>query len=227
MSGKEVRDLLWTIPKDERRPPTRSIMDWSDVDTRGPERIIRDKLSVRDVMQTRDITVSQFRMDQPSQRSTNPLTPTYIYDGGQVEHVEGRVPKYGRRYTRSPDQNFSLMSKDINGENVHQAEYPKHLIKTRQTNRTDDILGAQANTIGFGPKIWTQPGRDPAKAPEKITNRVWDIDGTAPGTGGCLAFAAPRIYRTQKQTQLATSSSAAHSKSAERQADIDAVRALS
>ena len=90
------------------------------------------------------------------------------------------------------------MSKDVTASesgtslSVFCSEYPKELIKTRPTNRTDDIpgdpavartsrrstthrvctprqpparvvAGAQADTRCFGPLLWLQPGKDPSK----------------------------------------------------------------
>lgn len=41
--------------------------------------------------------------------------------------------------------------------------------------------------------------KDPSMLPEKQTNRVVDIDGTATGTGGQREMAMAPIYRQQRQ----------------------------
>eukprot|EP00965_Chrysotila_dentata_P114208 3775300-Pleurochrysis_carterae.AAC.1 len=67
--------------------------------------------------------------------------------------------------------------------------------------------------------------------PEKATNRIWDIDGTAPGTGGCSAFEPPKMYRDAKQMDAVKRATAPMpvvrpQSRADRQADIAAVQAL-
>jgi len=241
-SSSAPRDVLWTIPKQDRRLDTRPIMDWSDVESRSTDLLLRKSLMTRDIMSAGDINVSQFRMDAPSTRSTNPLLPEYVYDGGAVDQVVTRVPKYGRRYPRPDESWYPLKCKDVNGEPktggagvgaTSNPSYPLHLIKTRPSNRTDDVYGATVNSIGWrspletnlGPKVWKDTSKEMSAVPEKLTNKVFDISGTAPGTGGCSAFGPPPMYRVAKQTAMVEAMTAHAAKA--RQADIDAVRALS
>lgn len=193
----QARDLLWTLPQHDWKPRTRAIMDWSDVEGHGRDYLYRQIAATRDNVNVRDITRPQFRCDEPSQRITDPLRPAYMYDNGQVEHVVTHVPRYGSRYGRKPEENFTLMCKDVNGEMVHSAEYPKHLIKTRKTNNTQDIPGAQADTMWVGPAVWRLPGKNPDTCMEKETNKVWDIDGAVAGTGG----QGIRMYRNMRQLE--------------------------
>eukprot|EP00965_Chrysotila_dentata_P051666 1715340-Pleurochrysis_carterae.AAC.1 len=135
------RDTMWTLPQNNRKFSTRDIMSRSDVEVRSKAQLLRESMTTRDIMASNDITGPQFRIEAPSMRRTNPLSPSYVYDGGEVDQVVTRVPKHGRQYPRTPETAFSLMTKDINTASVHKTEYPKHLIKTRQANRTDDIEG--------------------------------------------------------------------------------------
>ena len=137
------RDLLWTLPQNDWKPQTRDIMNWSDVEGHGRDFLFRKAAGKRDTIDARDINRPQFRCEEPSQRRTDPLRPTYVYDNGEVDHVVTHVPKYGQRYGRTPEENYNLIVKDVNGDNVHQSCYPNWLIKTRKANNTQDIPGAQ------------------------------------------------------------------------------------
>ena len=121
----------------------------------------------------------------------------YFYDGAAVDTVRTRRPHFGSQFTRTPEENYALRTDDILTEKVFNREYPKALIQTRATNRTDDITGAQADTKGAGPQIWRKPGKDPATCYEKETNRTWDIDGAVAGTGG----QSIRLYRAARQEE--------------------------
>ena len=137
------RELLWTLPQKDWKPQTRDIMNWSDVEGHGRDFLFRKAAGSRDTIGARDINRPQFRCEEPSQRRTDPLWPTYIYDNGEVDQVVTHVPKYGHRYGRKPEENYNLIVKDVNGDNVHQSCYPNWLIKTRKANNTQDIPGAQ------------------------------------------------------------------------------------
>ena len=229
-----ARDQLWTLPQTRWKPAPRDNMDLSGIEQQTSAAIRRGKLAERDTMRVADINASQFRCEQPTTRHTDPLKPAYIYDNGPVEHIDLRVPKYGSRYPRKESEQFSLMSKDVTASeagtslSVFSSEYPKELIKTRPTNRTDDIPGAQADTRCFGPLLWLQPGKAPANVPQKSTNRVHDMEGSAPGAGG-RGGCAVRLYRKQKQVEAMKRSGvipATKAAAAERAADIAAVKAL-
>ena len=191
------RELLWTLPQKDWKPQTRDIMNWSDVETHGRDFLFRKAAGSRDTIGALDINRPQFRCEEPSQRRTDPLMPTYIYDNGEVDQVVTRVPKYGHRYGRKPEENYNLMVKDVNGDNVKQSCYPNWLLKTRKTNNTQDITGAQADTMWVGPAVWRLPGKNMDACIDKETNRVWDIDGAVAGTGG----AGIKMYRAQKQLE--------------------------
>ena len=139
------RELLWTLPQKDWKPQTRDIMNWSDVETHGRDFLFRKAAGSRDTIDARDINRPQFRCEEPSTRRTDPLMPSYLYDNGEVDQVVTRVPKYGHRYGRTPEENYNLIVKDVNGDNVKQSCYPNWLIKTRKINNTQDIPGAQAD----------------------------------------------------------------------------------
>jgi len=168
-----------------------------------------------------DITGPQFRMEAPTNRVTDPLQPTYIYDGGPIDHVNPRRPRYGSMFPRSTNEDFALQTNDIMREAVFTREYPKDLIKTRPANRTDDILGAQANTWTAAPRLWKY--KDPSQTAEKQTNRVVDIEGAVASTAG----QGPPLYRRRHQNNvMAASMARTHTFTASRAADIAAVHAL-
>jgi hypothetical protein len=145
-AASQPRDTLWTLPQPRWKAQTRDIMDWTDIETRSRTAVRRQNLAERDPLAVKDITGPQFRVEQQTSRRTNPLEPTYVYDGGDTDRVNVHAPKHGHRYVRKEDECFSLMSKDVTGEGdaVWTQEYPKHLIKTRETNQTSDIRGAAA-----------------------------------------------------------------------------------
>lgn len=144
------RDQLWTLPQTRWKPAPRNNLDTSDIEVRSSSAIRRAKLAERDTMAVADINKPQFRCEQPTTRHTDPLHPSYVYDNGPVDHIDPRVPKHGSRYPRKESEQFSLMSKDVTASesgtslSVFSSEYPKELIKTRPTNRTDDIAGEPA-----------------------------------------------------------------------------------
>ena len=117
---------------------------------------MRRSLKERDIMAVHDITGPHFRMDQKSTRVTDTLLPEYIYDGGPTEQVVTRIPKHGQMYPRKPEEDFALVTADVNkGTGRKSTAYPIELIKTREALKTDDILGAQAGTMPTrGPRYW-------------------------------------------------------------------------
>ena len=156
------RELLWTLPQKDWKPQTRDIMNWSDVEGHGRDFLFRKAAGSRDTIGARDINWPQFRCEEPSQRRTDPLRPTYIYDNGEVDQVVTHVPKYGHRYGRKPEENYNLIVKDVNGDNVHQSCYPNWLIKTRKANNTQDIPGAQVRRLrSLHPHLHPRPHPHP------------------------------------------------------------------
>lgn len=167
--SQPARDLLWTIPKSDWRPSERNQMDWSDVESKSKELLLRNSLASRDILKHDDIVRPQFAIEAASDfhrrknsRVTNPLEPRclfpctftaalppcspqhhtnttdtplavvvratplsasltfrlqfrcrYIYDGGPTSQVASRIPKYGCRYPRKPEEDFGLKSADI------------------------------------------------------------------------------------------------------------------
>ena len=193
---RPVRDIMWTVPQSKWKPETRHYPEQTSEEKLSKGTLFRRNVAARDPLRCQDITGPQFRTEEPFHRHTNPLVPTYVYDGGAVDDVNIKVPKHGCRYARSEADNYALRTKDISWSEFHPAgEYPKELIATRPANRTDDIEGAQANTRVSGPRLWSLPGHDPADVREKQTNKVWDIDGAVAGTGG----QGLPLYRTRKQ----------------------------
>jgi len=140
-----------------------------------------------------------------------------------LDEVQLCRPRHGSMYPRTQDEAFALRTDDITTEEkVGCKEYPRELIKTRLANRTDDILGAQANTWCAYPRLWKV--KDPSASTEKETNRVKDIDGAVAGTGG----QGPLLYRVRVQAAMMTPGSAtlAPAAAASRKADIQAVKDL-
>jgi len=218
-----ARDVLWTLPQPNWKPDTRTMVPLTDAEKYGRQHLFRKEVASRQSMVSADITGPQFRCESPMTRHTDPLRPTYIYDGGQIEEVNPKRPHYGSMFTRSPAENFSMRTDDILTEAVFTREYPKELIKTRVANRTDDILGAQANTWCAYPRLWKH--KDPAQTVEKTTNRVIDIDGAVASTAG----QGPPLYRRRHQAVEAAKHAPAPrsaAASASRAADIASVQAL-
>ena len=211
------RDTLWTLPQPNWKPETRHPQPMTDAELYGRQHLFRKLVPSRTSLVSADITGPQFRLEEKTNRITDPLHPVYIYDGGQLDDVNPRRPRYGSMYTRSPAENYSLRTDDIcargaGGDEIFSREYPKELIKTRPSNRTDDILGAQANTWCSYPRLWKY--KDPSNSVEKVTNRVLDIEGAVAGTAG----QGPPLYRTRLQASKISAST--------RAAEIASVRAL-
>ena len=204
------RDPLWTISQTKWKPETRHPHEWTNVDKYGRTFLFQANVPARTSLVHTDITGPQFRTEEPRWRKTDPLNPTYVYDGGPVDQVNPRRNRYGSMYPRTTENDFALKTDDIMTEQVFSREYPKELIKTRPANRTDDILGAQANTWCSYPPLWKS--RDPSATLQKETNRVKDIEGAVSGT----ASAGPLLYRTRKQAAMNATTAA----------DIAAVKAL-
>lgn len=227
----QPRDILWTLPQRKWKPEQRSEKLWSDEEKFGRQHLFRATVPTRQALVSTDITGPQFRIEEPRWRKTDPLNPTYMYDGGAVDTVRTRRPHPGHMFTRTAEENYALRTDDILTEKIFNREYPKALIQTRPSNRLDDITGAQADTRCTAPKLWKI--KDPSLVGEKLTNRVMDIEGAIAGTGG----QGPPLYRTRKQaaaislaataTQRAlTAPKLAAAPSAARAADIAAVHAL-
>jgi len=225
----QPRDSLWTLNQPKWRPQPRSEQYFSDSEKYSRGFLYRRDAAVRDVMASRDITGPQFKFEEPRSRHTDPLMPTYQYDNGPVDSVVTHIPRYGSRYVRKPHEDTSLYTKDIAKAEVFMGGmYPKELIKTREANKTADIIGAQANSRPSGPPVWTMAGKTPDAVPEKETNKVWDIYGAVAGTAG----QGLPLYRARKQTEsetrMAASAPSAKFKAMadSRAADIAAVAAL-
>lgn len=249
-SSKPARDVLFTLEQPPRRvSATRDLMDWSDVtqaESRSRE-LLRRPTATRNLMAVADINEKPgLGIGGRPVRCSDPLAPSYRdLDGGAYGAVPAKIPKPGQTFPRSPFEAFGLITADISASGPRTTEYPKHLIKTRETNKTADISGAQAGTMPTsGPRLWARdpdnphkPPRDPSKVPEKETNRVVDIDGAVSGTGGIRETALAPMYRRQHQARALTNAPAARaaiaaarqtSQSAEAKAvDVAAVEALS
>jgi hypothetical protein len=61
------------------------------------------------------------------------------------------------------------------------------------------VCGPLLLTYIFGLHRTDHKDKDPSLLPEKLTNRVVDIDGTATGTGGQREMAMAPMYRQQRQ----------------------------
>ena len=192
----QPRDVLWTLPQRKWKPEPRGQKEWSDEEKFGRGYLFRTTVPSRESNRVTDITGPQFRFEESRWRKTDPLTPVYFYDGAAVDTVRTRRPHFGSQFTRTPEENYALRTDDILTEKVFNREYPKALIRTRPSNRIDDIIGAQADTRCPAPKVWKT--KDPAACHEKLTNRVMDIEGAVAGTGG----QGPPLYRTRKQAAI-------------------------
>lgn len=116
-------------------------------------------------------------------RCSDPLAPSYRdLDGGAYGAVPAKIPKPGQTFPRSPSEAFGLITADISASGPRTTEYPKHLIKTRETNKIDDISGAQAGTMPTsGPRLWARDPDNPHKPPRdpsKVSTRP-RLDGAA------------------------------------------------
>jgi len=199
--GAAVTLSLSHSSKDRSSLEPPCILSRSDIEAKSREMLLRRSLKDRDIMAVKDISGPIFRSERRSERVTNPLQPEYIFDGGPLDQVATRMPKHGQMFPRAPHEDFALSTADINkgGRRAHSG-YPLELIKTREVNKTDDIWGAQAGTMPTrGPRYWTDKRKDPSNIPEKQTNRVVDIDGTATGTGGQREMAMAPMYRRERQ----------------------------
>ena len=192
----------------------------------GRTHFFQQTVAARPSMVSVDITGPQFRIEEPRNRTTDPLMPSYLYDGAHSEQVATRRPHYGSQFTRTVEENYNLRTDDILTEKIFNREYPKALIQTRPANRIDDITGAQADTRCAAPKLWKI--KDPSLVGEKLTNRVMDIEGAIAGTGG----QGPPLYRTRKQAAAVSAAAYATQRavtapklSTATAADIAAVRA--
>jgi len=222
-SSNPPKDTLWTLPQPNWKPEQRHMVPLSDAEKYGRQHLFRKEVPARMSMVSADITGPQFRLEEKTNRHTDPLHPVYIYDGGQVDDVNPRRPRYGSMFTRSPAENYSLRTDDILTEQVFSREYPKELIKTRVANRTDDILGAQANTWCAYPRLWKH--KDPADTLDKTTNRVMDIEGAVASTAG----QGPPLYRRRHQVNMIANYAPAprtKAAAASHAADVAAVQAL-
>ena len=83
------------------------------MEPKSRELLMRRGLKDRDIMAVRDISGPQFRSDEKSSRVTDPLAPSYTYDGGPSEQVVLRIPKPGRIYPRKPEEEFALCTNDV------------------------------------------------------------------------------------------------------------------
>ena len=193
---REARDILWTMPQRRWRPEPRAEPVQTAAEKFGRTHFFQQTVAARPSMVSVDITGPQFRIEEPRNRTTDPLMPSYLYDGAHSEQVATRRPHYGSQFTRTVEENYNLRTDDILTEKIFNREYPKALIQTRPSNRTDDITGAQADTRCSAPKLWKI--RDPLQNPQKLTNRVMDIEGAVAGTGGM----GPPLYRTRKQAAM-------------------------
>ncbi len=201
-SQKPAREILWTLPNHSPRvPSTRPAtnsppLPAEDLDPRSRATRLREQMQTRDILATADISGPQFRIEQPSRRVTDALNPTYIYDSGPLEPADTRRQHPGHRYGRKEHEAYSLRTDDIRESGP--VRKPHSEKQVRQINSTADIPGAQADTLPtYGPRCWKD--RDPGLLPEKVTNRVLDIGGTATGTGGIRETAPPPIYRARQQ----------------------------
>jgi len=187
------RDVLWTVPQRTWRPEERAAPVYTDEEKFGRSHFFQSRVPSRPSMMSGDITGPQFRFEEQRFRETDPLAPTYYYDGAPIDAVRTRKAHPGSMYVRTAEENYNLRTDDILTEKIFNREYPKALIKTREINRIHDITGAQADTRCSAPKLWKV--RDPLNVPQKLTNRVMDIEGAIAGTGSM----GPRLYRTRKQ----------------------------
>jgi len=222
------RDVLWTLPQRSWRPEPRAQSVYTDDEKYGRSHVFQSRCPTRPALQVSDIIGPQFRCEEQRWRKTDPLAPTYQYDGAEVEQVRTRKPHPGSMFVRTAEENYSLRTDDILTEKIFNREYPKALIKTRPSNRTDDITGAQSDTRCSAPKLWKV--KDPLQTAQKMTNRVMDIEGAIAGTGGN----GPLLYRTRKQASAIDAAArvapppraAPPTASAARAADVAAVKAL-
>ena len=216
------KDLLWTLPKNDWRPTTRGDHEYSATDKYSRDYLFRKNVPPRETLKSHDITGPQFRLEEPRWRKTDPLEPKYLYDGDFQPSIELRRKRHGSMYPRAPGEAYCLRTDDIMTESVFTRQYPTDLIKTRPSNRTDDLPGAQASTWVPYPHLWKT--RNPAFVPEKESNRTVDIEGAVAGTAG----QGLPLYRTRIQAamQMVPSQSFAAARSAASAADIAAVRAL-
>jgi len=225
----QPRELLWTLNQPKWRPEPRTRPELTDAEKYGRTFLYRRGAGARDILASKDITGPQFQIEAPRSRHTDPLMPSYTYDGGPVDDIITHVPRYGSRFVRKPHEDTSLMTKDVAISEVHMGgQYPKELIKTRMANKTSDITGAKADTKPAWPRVWTMPGKTPDAVPEKETNKVWDIYGAVAGTAG----QGLPLYRSRKQTEneVRMAASAPSTKlrlaGSSRAAEIAAVHAL-
>jgi len=227
-STAQPRDILWTLPQRKWRPEPRQEKPWSDEEKYGRGFLFRATAPTRTALVSADITGPQFRFEEPRWRKTDPLNPSYFYDGAPVDDVRTRRAHPGSMFTRTAEENYCLRTDDILTEKIFNREYPKALIQTRPSNRTEDITGAQSDTRCAAPKLWKI--KDPSLCGEKLTNRVLDIEGAIAGTGG----QGPPLYRTRKQAAAVSAAAAATAPmramtakaTASRNADISSVRNL-
>lgn len=229
-SASAPRDILWTLPQTKWKPSQRADRNWSDEEKYGRGFLFRTTVPTRQSLVSHDITGPQLRTEAPRTRVTDPLNPVYLYDGGPIPQPPIRVPHHGSMLSRTAEENYNLRTDDILTEKIFNREYPKALIKTRPSNRIDDITGAQADTRCAAPKLWKI--KDPSMVSEKLTNRVMDIEGAIAGTGG----QGPLLYRTRKQAAAVSAASSATMRAMtapklsmstmSNAADIAAVRAL-
>uniref|UniRef100_A0A7S2CM04 Uncharacterized protein n=1 Tax=Haptolina brevifila TaxID=156173 RepID=A0A7S2CM04_9EUKA len=233
-----ARDVLWTLPQHKWRSSGRSPVELTPPEMYGRTHLFQQQVQpLRPCLQVSDITGPQFRTEERRWRDTDPLMPAYVYDGGPVDDIKLRRPRPGSKFVRAADEEFALRTDDIiNEEKVGCKEYPKYRIKTRIANRTDDILGAQANTWCSYPRLWK--ARDPSELMEKVTNRVTDVEGAVTGTANKYTPSgggAPPLYRSRIQAVRTGAPSMPYAhldvpapvpSTAARDADIQAVRAL-
>jgi len=239
------REVLWTVEKPRWRPATQAPWEhrsypfgdtkpYGDNDKYARQYLFQHAIPPRTSLISKDITGPQFVIEETRHRGTDPLQPAYVYNGGPLDEVELRRKKSGQMFVPRMED-VQLKTEDITKvARIGCREFPKETIKTRIANRTDDIIGAQANTWCAYPRLWKS--RDPAESVEKLTNRVQDIEGAVTGTANKLqpsGGGGPPLYRSRIQAVKVGAPAMPYAHmvgssmgSASRAADIQSVRNL-
>lgn len=191
-----TREKQWTMPPPERRSRSASktrdthSLDYRDVNSgTWHQRFYSSSGTRPQPPDMRDVSNEREKWRSTGPRGTNPLEPTYISVGGKpMPPVATRMPVPGRAYPRAPGEFYALRTDDID-KCFADAFHKKYgMFATRETNRVDDIFGAQHDTKCNPPPVWrasgpyVDPGNRhyPDKMPSKRTNRVDDIEGAQP-----------------------------------------------